>query len=112
MSAQLDVFNFDFSGHYLVEAGAGTGKTYNIASLYVRALVEKKLMPSQILVLTFTNDATAELKNRLRSKIQDIIRAIDGEKSDDSFIDTYATQLDTTGLTHLKNCLFTTVISR
>lgn len=54
----LQVFDLKFSGHHIVEAAAGTGKTYSITSLYVRALVEKQLLPSQILVLTFTNDAT------------------------------------------------------
>ena len=54
-------------GVHLIEASAGTGKTYNITSLYIRALMEKKLLPSQILVVTYTKDATAELKARIRN---------------------------------------------
>jgi len=65
----LDVFNIEFKGLNLVEASAGTGKTYNITSLYIRALIDQELSPSEILVITFTEDATAELKQRIRSRI-------------------------------------------
>ncbi len=44
MSQPLRVFEVSLSGISLVEASAGTGKTYNITSLYVRAIIEKKLI--------------------------------------------------------------------
>jgi exodeoxyribonuclease V beta subunit len=43
----LDIFNVEFDGFNLVEASAGTGKTYNITSLYIRAIIEKNLTPSR-----------------------------------------------------------------
>ena len=51
----------------LIEANAGTGKTYNIERLWLRLLLEKQLEPDQILVVTFTEAATAELCDRIRS---------------------------------------------
>src|SRR5512145_3204318 len=59
------------AGINLIEASAGTGKTYALAGLYVRCLVEKKLTPGQLLVITYTNAATAELKRRIRRMIAD-----------------------------------------
>ncbi len=52
-----------------IEASAGTGKTYTIAGLYARLLVEKKLETRQILVMTFTKAATEELRQRLRQRL-------------------------------------------
>ncbi|HAN67577.1 MAG TPA: hypothetical protein DCQ70_03675, partial [Halieaceae bacterium] len=47
-------------GRQLIEASAGTGKTFNIARLFLRLLVERELPVQQILVMTFTRAATAE----------------------------------------------------
>ncbi len=52
-------------GVTLIEASAGTGKTYNIQHLYLRFVVEQNLTPEQILVVTFSQEATAELKQRI-----------------------------------------------
>ena len=51
----------------LVEASAGTGKTYNIQNVYLRLVLREALTVQQILVVTFTNAATRELRERLRS---------------------------------------------
>lgn len=56
-------------GRSLVEASAGTGKTWTIAVLYLRLLLEEKLSPRRIIVSTFTNAAAAELAERLRGKL-------------------------------------------
>ncbi len=57
-------------GRSLVEASAGTGKTWTIAALYLRLLLERQLSPRQIVVSTFTNAAAAELGDRLRAKLR------------------------------------------
>ncbi len=57
------------SGLRLVEASAGTGKTFNLAGLYLRLLVEKRLDVRDILVMTFTRAATQELRERIRARI-------------------------------------------
>lgn len=57
-------------GRTLVEASAGTGKTWTIGVLYLRLLLEQTLTPRQIVVATYTNAAAAELKERLRARLQ------------------------------------------
>jgi len=60
-------------GKHLIEASAGTGKTYNITRLYLRLLLEQKLPVEQILVMTFTKDATEELRGRIGAFIRSAI---------------------------------------
>ena len=67
--AEFDVFNCSLDGINLIEASAGTGKTWNICGLYLRLLLERGLEVQKILVVTFTNAATAELRERVRSRI-------------------------------------------
>src|SRR6187402_2146603 len=50
----------------LIEASAGTGKTYSIAILLLRLILEKQLSVKQILMVTFTKAAVAELQERIR----------------------------------------------
>ena len=66
---ELDVFSCPLDGIRLVEASAGTGKTWNICGLYLRLLLERELDVREILVVTFTNAATAELHERILSLI-------------------------------------------
>ncbi len=65
----LDPFGCPLEGITLIEASAGTGKTWNLAILYLRALLERDLTVEQVLVMTFTNAATAELRERLRARL-------------------------------------------
>jgi len=55
----------------LIEASAGTGKTYSIALLFLRLLLEKEMDLQSILTVTFTNAAAEELKGRVRQFIRD-----------------------------------------
>lgn len=52
----------------LIEASAGTGKTWTIAERYALAIAEG-LTPQQILVVTYTEAATAELRDRIRKRL-------------------------------------------
>ena len=72
------VFSSDWnvSGRTMVEASAGTGKTYNIQNVYLR-LVLAGLSVQQILVVTFTKAATRELRERLRKVLLDCRNALD-----------------------------------
>jgi len=67
--AAFDLFGCSLDGINLIEASAGTGKTWNICGLYLRLLLERGLDVRQILVVTFTNAATAELRERIRARI-------------------------------------------
>ena len=71
MSAQFDVNTVGLKGINLIEASAGTGKTFTLAELYCRLVVEQKLEVSQILVVTYTRAATEELRGRLRARLVD-----------------------------------------
>ena len=64
----LDLKKQPIQGTSLIEASAGTGKTYSIAALYLH-FVLAGLKPEQILVVTFTEAATKELKDRLRQRL-------------------------------------------
>lgn len=66
----LDVPTIPLSGVHLIEASAGTGKTFTITSLILRMLVEEARPLESILAVTFTNAATAELKERVLERIQ------------------------------------------
>ncbi len=65
----FDISRAPLEGVNLIEASAGTGKTYAIEGLYIRLLLEKQLTLDQILVVTFTRAATEELKTRIRQKL-------------------------------------------
>ncbi|MBV1843065.1 exodeoxyribonuclease V subunit beta [Photobacterium ganghwense] len=76
----LEAMTFPLHGNRLIEASAGTGKTFTIASLYLRLLLghgdsqsrfPRELTVDQILVVTFTEAATAELRDRIRRRIHD-----------------------------------------
>lgn len=66
----LDPKDIGLSGRHIIEASAGTGKTYNIAELYIRLLLDKGLSPKEILVMTFTKDATQEIISRVEERIR------------------------------------------
>lgn len=55
---------------YFLEASAGTGKTFAIEHIFVRLLLEKEIKCKNILVVTFTNAATRELKARIYSSLE------------------------------------------
>jgi exodeoxyribonuclease V beta subunit len=94
---ELDVFRCPLDGVNQIEASAGTGKTWNICALYVRLLLERDLNADQILVVTFTKVATAELHERIRGRLAELARAI--ETSDDGG-DPFLARLFETTLAH------------
>jgi exodeoxyribonuclease V beta subunit len=82
----LDLLGIPLEGTHLIEASAGTGKTYTIASLFIRLLLEKSLHVREILVVTYTEPATEELKTRVREKIRAAARAFAEGISGDPFL--------------------------
>ncbi len=81
----LDAKSVPLHGLHLIEASAGTGKTYNITRLYLRLLLERKLTVEQILVMTFTKDATQELKGRIDDTLREALKNWDTLIVDDEF---------------------------
>lgn len=76
-----DIFNpaFVLEGPHIVAASAGTGKTYNIQNIYARLVAEKGFRTSQIQVMTFTEKATKELRDRVRKVLADLSRLFSGD---------------------------------
>jgi exodeoxyribonuclease V beta subunit len=60
-------------GHAVIEASAGTGKTYTIENLVVRLIAEGRASLGQILVVTFTEKATSEIRERIRVKLHEAL---------------------------------------
>jgi exodeoxyribonuclease V beta subunit len=73
---ELDVFAVPLGGVQLIEASAGTGKTWAICGLYMRLLLEQRHTVQQILVVTFTNAATAELRERVRKRLVETLAGL------------------------------------
>ncbi len=73
----LNLCTAPLDGTTLVEASAGTGKTYTLTGLFVRLLLERELTVDQILVVTFTDTATEELRGRIRERLAEILHALE-----------------------------------
>jgi exodeoxyribonuclease V beta subunit len=74
----FDAVTLKLAGTSLVEASAGTGKTHAITLLVLRLVLEKELAPSEILVMTFTEAATAELRVRIRRRLHQALEVLAG----------------------------------
>tara|TARA_B100000686_G_C16806854_1_gene991854 strand:+ start:6587 stop:10207 length:3621 start_codon:yes stop_codon:yes gene_type:complete len=80
-SNSLDILTVPLEGMILIEASAGTGKTYAITSLYIRLLLERNLSVKNILVVTYTRAATHDLRKRIRQKVQSTLRALEDKSN-------------------------------
>ncbi len=79
MTRMLDLTGPLPAGRLVVEASAGTGKTYSLSALVVRHVAEG-MEASQLLVVTFTRAAAAELRDRTRRALVDALVALDDER--------------------------------
>ncbi|MBM9535940.1 exodeoxyribonuclease V subunit beta [Desulfobulbus alkaliphilus] len=94
MVVKLHPMTFPLHGVRLIEASAGTGKTYTIAALYLRLVLGhggergffRPLTPPEILVVTFTNAATEELRERIRSRLTEAAAFFRGSAPGDTFL--------------------------
>ena len=79
--------SFPLRGSHLIEASAGTGKTWTIAALYVRLVLGhgdadtapiRPMLPQDVLVMTFTRAATRELSDRIRARLTEAAQVFRG----------------------------------
>lgn len=91
----LDPLRLPLQGLRLIEASAGTGKTWTIAALYLRLVLghtaadaepRRPLLPPEILVVTFTEAATLELRERIRQRLSEAARFFRGQIAGDEFL--------------------------
>ncbi|REH37764.1 DNA helicase/exodeoxyribonuclease V beta subunit [Paraperlucidibaca baekdonensis] len=101
---ELNVLGLPLDGIQLIEASAGTGKTFTIALLYVRLVLGhdarvaacrgRSFSPAELVVLTFTDAAAGELRDRIRARLSEAALAFSISHSDDPYlqalIDDYA----------------------
>jgi exodeoxyribonuclease V beta subunit len=90
----LDWKRLPLTGRTLIEASAGTGKTFNIGLVYLRLLLEQKLSIEKILVTTFTDAAAQELRERLRQRLVEVEHWLSGSRvatnaNDDESLENY-----------------------
>jgi exodeoxyribonuclease V beta subunit len=78
----VEIGSAPLTGTTLIEANAGTGKTWTITALYVRLLLETERTVDRILLVTFTEAATAELRDRVRTRLAVTRAAIARGKAD------------------------------
>ncbi|MGQ4660820.1 UvrD-helicase domain-containing protein [Lysobacter sp. F6437] len=79
--------DLSLDGVRLIEASAGTGKTFTLATLVTRLVVERGLRIGQVLAVTFTEAATQELRSRIRARLEVAARVVasdDGERDGDA----------------------------
>ncbi len=85
---ELDINKIQPGHIHLIEANAGTGKTYAIANLFLRYILEGKSV-QELLVVTFTRDATDELRGRIRARLAEARKMLDAgqapKNADDFF---------------------------
>ncbi|QIL43490.1 exodeoxyribonuclease V subunit beta [Acidovorax sp. HDW3] len=88
-SHPLAPLTFPLHGSRLIEASAGTGKTWTIAALYLRLVLghggesgfARPLLPPDILVMTFTRAATRELSDRIRARLVQAAACFRGQEA-------------------------------
>lgn len=68
---EFNINNFELNKNYVIEASAGTGKTYNIIEI-VGKLISNNIPLNKILIVTYTEKATSELRNRINNKLIDL----------------------------------------
>ncbi len=88
MSKKLEsIYDLQWDARTIIEANAGTGKTYTIVGLFLRLLLEKDLKVDEILVVTFTNKAASELRERILESLRSAKNVLNGEeKTEDVFL--------------------------
>ncbi|MDM8558351.1 exodeoxyribonuclease V subunit beta [Candidatus Parabeggiatoa sp. HSG14] len=84
---KLEPLSAPLQGINLIEASAGTGKTYTITTLFIRLILEKNLTVDKILVVTFTEAATEELRDRVRRRLREVLTAFELGNSDDEILE-------------------------
>jgi exodeoxyribonuclease V beta subunit len=100
----LDLLTDDFPHGLVVEASAGTGKTYSVAAIVTLELaLHEDLRIGQILITTFTRNAAAELRDRVRKRIAETADRL--RRQDEPSDDRVVARLQQQGDAEVANCI-------
>ncbi len=77
----LDANTLTLDGTQFIEASAGTGKTFTLATLFTRLVVERGFDVSEILVVTYTEAAASELAERIRERLRQAKEAAEARRA-------------------------------
>ncbi|WP_028488054.1 exodeoxyribonuclease V subunit beta [Thiothrix lacustris] len=81
----LDAKAVPLAGTNLIEASAGTGKTWTISWLYLRLVAVYGLPVDKVLVVTYTDAATAELRDRIRKRLADALAYLENRPHEETY---------------------------
>jgi len=79
-------FDVALTGTRLLEAGAGTGKTWTLAALVLRLLLEQRVEIGRILVVTYTRAASGELRGRIRARLVEALAAFAAGAAEEPYL--------------------------
>lgn len=85
----FDLVKSPLEAFTLIDASAGTGKTYTICGLVLRFLLEENLGIDQVLVVTYTEAAAEDLRRRIRLTLEQALDALSGGAASDPFLQRY-----------------------
>ena len=80
MIKEFDPKAFQIGKNYVIEASAGTGKTHNIVGI-VKSLIQGGISLDKLLIVTYTDKAAGELKNRIREEMNKSGVSVDVDNS-------------------------------
>ncbi|PNS08793.1 exodeoxyribonuclease V subunit beta [Solilutibacter silvestris] len=92
IEARDPYLDLPLTGVRLIEASAGTGKTFTLATLATRLVVERGLRIGEVLAVTFTEAATQELRKRIRERLQLALEVLDAAATGDETQETTLTR--------------------
>ena len=75
-SEEPPAIRIKLNGQYLIEASAGTGKTWTLTGIVLRLLIEAKRAPEHIIATTFTRAAAAEMRQRIHDRLVDFYQLL------------------------------------
>jgi exodeoxyribonuclease V beta subunit len=77
-----DLLRLPLTGRVLLEASAGTGKTYALETMVVRLVALENIPLEEIVIVTFTEAATAELRFRIARRLRTCLNSLTGAAQD------------------------------
>ncbi|MCD6251613.1 MAG: UvrD-helicase domain-containing protein [Psychrobacter sp.] len=72
----IPAVDVELTGKHLIEASAGTGKTWTLTGIVLRLLIEARRAPEQIIATTFTRAAAAEMRQRIHDRLVDFYQLL------------------------------------